>query len=104
RQLDRDRPAVPGRLPARDRDLAALPLGGRVLGEGTGAALVSEHPGRAPEEAGGPPRPRRHPGECGRAAVLPRAGVRTCGDGGAAGGLTPRRPAPTVRTMRRPST
>ena len=41
RQLDRHRPPLPRRLPARDRGVPALPLGRRVDDQGAGPALVS---------------------------------------------------------------
>ena len=54
RQLDRHRPALPRRLPARDRGVPALPLGRRVDDQGARPALV---PGRARRRApqGRPP-------------------------------------------------
>ncbi len=91
RQLDRHRPALPRRLPARHRGLPALPL----VDVSSVKELVKRwYPGvngGRPAQGGQPPGPRRHPRERRRAALLPRAGVRP--------DAAPRRtaPAPDVR-------
>ena len=76
RQLDRHRPAVPRRLPARDRGAPALPVDRRVEHQGARAALVPEGAPGPAAEGRQPPRPRRHPGLHRGAALLPRAGLR----------------------------
>ena len=54
RQLDRHRPPVPRRLPARDREPPALPLDRRVQRQGAGQALVSRASTRPAAEARAP--------------------------------------------------
>ena len=64
RQLDRHGPSVPRRLPARDRELPALPQRRRVERSRSWPALVpAKSTNDLPQEGRQPPRPRRHPRE-----------------------------------------
>ena len=79
RELDRDRPPVPGRPAARDRGVLPLPLGRRLDGEGAGPPLASRRAGRGAQEAVRPPGAGRHQRERGRARLLPPDAVRALG-------------------------
>ncbi len=61
RQLDRHRPPLPGHAAPRDRGLPALPLGGRLHGQGALPALVPRHLQDGAREEGWAPRPPGHP-------------------------------------------
>ena len=76
RELDRHRPPLPRRLPARDRGAPALPVDRRVERQGAGPAVVPEARPGPPAEGRPAPGARRHPGVDRGAALLPRAGLR----------------------------
>ncbi len=71
RELDRDRPPLPGRPAPGHRGVPPLPLRRRLDRQGAHPPLVPRGRPGAPVKAGGPPGHGRHPRERGRAGLLP---------------------------------